>query len=109
MISHCPNLTDVDLSSNSLTDVDGEALTDLVNIKFLDLSNNQLEFVGEILQSLDTQEIVVDLAENGMEYLPEDQFKPFIEKKRNGYINLDNNPLDCRCDVQVSNLFRRSK
>lgn len=57
--------------------------------------------MGGILQSLDNQDIVVDLSDNGIKYLTEDQFKPFVEKKRNGYIKLDNNPLDCRCDVQV--------
>jgi len=99
-ISHCPNLTTVDLSSNSLTEVHQEALTDLRSINLLDLSNNQLTHVGGILQSLDHQDIVVDLSDNGIKYLTEDQFKPFVEKRRNGYIKLDNNPLDCRCDVQ---------
>ena len=51
---------------------------------------------------MDHQDIVVDLSDNGIKYLTEDQFKPFVEKRRNGYIKLDNNPLDCRCDVQVS-------
>merc|ERR1712066_9427 len=100
MISNCPNLTDVDLSYNLLTEIHEESLVGLDNLNFLDLSNNQLEFLGDIIQFLDNQDIVVDLSDNSIQYLEGTYYKPFIEKKRKGYINLANNELDCRCDVQ---------
>ena len=72
-----------------------------MTLSYRHLQFPQLTHVGGILQSLDHQDIVVDLSDNGIKYLTEDQFKPFVEKRRNGYIKLDNNPLDCGCDVQV--------
>ena len=79
----------------------------------------QLTFVGSIFSDLNGQDLVVDLTNNSLRFLPgktkinnisekllqlfksESDFKPFIEKKRKGHVNLMNNELLCGCEIQV--------
>ena len=90
-------------------------------IKFTTVFNFifQLTFVGSIFKDLNGQDLVVDLTNNSIRFLPgktkmnniseklsqlfksESDFKPFIEKKRKGYVNLINNELLCGCEIQV--------
>ena len=134
-ISNSPNLTDIDLSYNSLENLHDGSFSGISGLSHLDLSHNQvwiqvkvkhcfnfifqLTFVGSIFKDLNGQDLVVDLTNNSLRFLPgktkinnisekllqlfksESDFKPFIEKKRKGYVNLINNELLCGCEIQV--------
>jgi len=107
-VSQSPNLTDIDLSYNALENLHDESFSGIGGLSHLDLSHNQLAFVGLIFEDLDGQDLVVDLSNNSISFLPETSFKPFIEKKRKGFVNLSNNELLCGCEIQwllTSNLM----
>jgi len=107
-IRNCPNMTDIDLSYNSLELLQDGCFSGIAGLSFLDLSNNQLAFVGSIFEDLVSQDLVVDLSNNLINYIPETEFKPFIEKRRKGFLDFSNNELHCGCKIQwllTSNLM----
>nr|XP_023026272.1 leucine-rich repeat-containing protein 70-like [Leptinotarsa decemlineata] len=57
-------LTVLNLANNELTEVEGEALRNLSNLKKIDLSSNQLDFVPESLEYLGKTLQVLNLSEN---------------------------------------------
>lgn len=99
-ISSSPNLTDIDLSYNSLEVLQDGCFAGIAGLSFLDLSNNQLAFVGSIFEDLVSQDLVVDLSNNLINHIPETEFKPFIEKRRKGFLDFSKNELKCGCKIQ---------
>lgn len=99
-ISNCPNVTNIDLSFNSLEDLQDGCFSGIGGLSFLDLSHNKLAFVGSIFDDLVSQDLVVDLSNNLINFFPETHFKSFISMRRKGFIDFGNNELHCGCTIQ---------
>merc|ERR1712066_16443 len=100
-IKSCKNLTSIDLSNNQIKEIENNSIQNVENLRSLDLSNNLLCEVNNLLENVMNEYVVIELGGNNIRYLLEDQFRPFVEARKNkGYINLGDNTLHCQCDMK---------
>ncbi|KAF3422994.1 hypothetical protein E2986_05766 [Frieseomelitta varia] len=97
-------LVDLDLSYCHIRKISMDAFYGLENVKRIDLSNNELEFIPPglfgVQQQTQLKEII--LSKNKLTSLPTDFFKMLrIPNKLSKFsiVRLDSNPWDCTCSM----------
>jgi len=99
-----PSLNRISLTYNLLENLVPNTFSDLPNLAFLNLGNNLLEEISEDFSGLSANTQIL-LHNNKIKILAESTFRNFAERVINtplaeGLIDLDNNPLECGCDVK---------
>merc|ERR1719167_297544 len=102
--STLPNLTHLSLSHNNITKVPNGTFTDTPSLKLLNMGDSNIQEVKDSFLEFNT-DIHILLHNNNIRTLPEDTWRPLVKRIVNttgsqGWIDLDNNPLDCGCDVK---------
>lgn len=103
-------LVDLDLSSCHIRKISMDAFYGLQNVKRIDLSNNELEYIPPglfgVQQQKQLKEII--LSKNKLTSLPIDFFKMLrIPNKPPQFsiVRLDSNPWDCTCSMITWNPY----
>jgi len=100
-IKSCRNLTYINFANSKIKTIEKDSIQDVENLRRLDLSNNEICEVGNLVQNIQNEDIIMELSGNNIRYLLEEQFRPFVEARKNkGYINLGDNTLHCQCDMK---------
>lgn len=121
------NLKSIDLSSNMISSVEEYAFYDLINLIYLNLSNNSLvtlnpfsltlnhwssaplqlmlnsnrlnaNQLSEQLFSQTKRPLILFMQNNKMHFFPEEIFRPIIENEKNYFIDVKDNPFLCDCE-----------
>lgn len=101
-------LLDLDLSHCHIRKISMDAFYGLENVKHIDLSNNELEFIPPGLFGVQQQKELkeINLSRNKLTSLPLDFFKMLrVPNKQTqlATVRLDGNPWDCTCSMATWN------
>ena len=102
--SNLASLTELTLSGHNKEILENDTMKNIPNLKKLNLKNNKnMRGIANLLENLQTPNLVVDLSQNNIEELQGHQYRNFLENVTKndgeGYIDLMNNPLQCGCDT----------
>lgn len=97
-------LNQLSLSFNKLETLAPKTFSNLPNLSILNLGNNLFEEIAEDFSGLSANTQIL-LHNNNFRILSESTFRNFVERVMKiplatGLIDLDNNPLECGCDVK---------
>jgi len=97
-------LNQLSLSFNKLETLAPKTFSNLPNLSILNLGNNLFQEIAEDFSGLSANTLIL-LHNNKFRILSESTFRNFVERVMKiplatGLIDLDNNPLECGCDVK---------
>lgn len=97
----CSQLRNLYLSGNFLTVIEGLAINPSSNmLQVLNLRDNRIRTVNQDGISGLASDCELNLAENEIVNLYSDAWQPIFSNITTGYINLEDNPLLCGCDIK---------